>query len=52
MILADTAIKLMTKVHQLCSGTIKFESGNSMVLDNNKLSLSRSILQEEDRHLL
>ena len=36
VILADTAIKLMTKVHQLCSGTIKFESGNSMVLDNNK----------------
>ena len=26
----------MTKVHQLCSGTIKFESGNSMVLDYTK----------------
>ena len=36
VILADTAIKLMTKVHQLCSGTIKFESGNSMVLDKSK----------------
>ena len=26
----------MTKVHQLCSGTVKFESGNSMVLDLSK----------------
>tara|TARA_B100000780_G_scaffold279102_1_gene255591 strand:- start:2802 stop:4025 length:1224 start_codon:yes stop_codon:yes gene_type:complete len=36
VILADTAVKLMTKVHQMCSGTIKFESGNSMVLDYSK----------------
>ena len=36
VILADTSIKLMTKVHQLCSGTIKFESGNSMVIDLSK----------------
>lgn len=35
-ILADTPVKLMSKVHQLCSGTIKFESGNSMVLDYSK----------------
>jgi hypothetical protein len=35
-ILADTPVKLMMKVHQLCSGTIKFESGNSMVLDLSK----------------
>ena len=36
VILADTAVKLMTKVHQLCSGTVKFESGKSMVLDYTK----------------
>ena len=36
VILADTPAKLMMKVHQLCSGTIKFESGNSMVLDTSK----------------
>ena len=36
IILADTPVKLMTKVHQLCSGTIKFESGTSMVLDTSK----------------
>jgi hypothetical protein len=26
----------MMKIHQLCSGTIKFESGNSMILDLSK----------------
>jgi hypothetical protein len=36
VILADTPVKLMMKVHQLCSGTIKFESGNSMVIDTTK----------------
>tara|TARA_R110000824_G_scaffold395836_1_gene596838 strand:- start:971 stop:1978 length:1008 start_codon:yes stop_codon:yes gene_type:complete len=36
VILADTAVKLMTKIHQLSSGTIKFESGNSMVVDHTK----------------
>jgi hypothetical protein len=36
VILADTAVKLMSKCHQLYSGTIKFESGNRKVLDNSK----------------
>ena len=36
VILADTSVKLMSKLHQLTSGTIKFESGNSMVLDTSK----------------
>jgi SNF2 family DNA or RNA helicase len=36
IILADTPVKLMMKVHQMCSGTIKFESGNSMILDLSK----------------
>jgi hypothetical protein len=36
VILADTPVKLMMKVHQLCSGTIKFESGNSMIIDLSK----------------
>jgi hypothetical protein len=35
-ILGDTAVKMMTKVHQLCSGTVKFESGKSMVVDTTK----------------
>ena len=33
VILADTSVKLMQKPHQMYSGTVKFESGNSMVLD-------------------
>lgn len=35
-ILGDTPVKLMSKVHQLCSGTVKFESGKSMVIDTTK----------------
>ena len=35
-ILADTPVKLMSKLHQLYSGTVKFESGNSMILDLSK----------------
>lgn len=36
IILGDTPVKLMMKIHQLCSGTIKFESGNSMIVDKSK----------------
>jgi hypothetical protein len=36
VILGDTPAKLLQKIHQLYSGTIKFESGNSMVLDTTK----------------
>ena len=36
VILADTAVKLQSKLHQLYSGTIKFESGNTKVLDYSK----------------
>ena len=36
VVLADTSVKLMMKMHQLYSGTIKFESGKSMVIDTTK----------------
>jgi hypothetical protein len=36
VILADTPVKLMMKLHQMYSGTVKFESGNSMILDLSK----------------
>ena len=51
VILADTAVKLMTKVHQMCSGTIKFESGNSMVIDLSATSYwqSRDRMTTKDR---
>jgi hypothetical protein len=36
VVVADTGAKLMQKLHQLFSGTIIFESGNSMVTDLSK----------------
>ena len=36
VILGDTPVKLMSKMHQLYSGTVKFESGKSMVIDTTK----------------
>ena len=41
VILGDTPVKLMSKIHQMCSGTVKFESGNSMILDYNKANFIR-----------
>lgn len=40
-VLADTPTKLLTKLHQLYSGTIKFESGNSKVIDYSKAEFIR-----------
>ncbi len=36
LILADTPVKLMSKLHQLYSGTVKFESGNTRIFDTSK----------------
>ena len=36
MIIADTGAKLMSKLHQLYSGTCILESGNSQTIDNSK----------------
>lgn len=36
VILADTGVKLQQKIHQLCSGTCKFEDGSSKVIDLSK----------------
>jgi hypothetical protein len=36
VVLADTPVKLMQKLHQMYSGTVKFEGGNSMVFDYSK----------------
>ena len=41
VILGDTAVKLMQKLHQIYSGTVKFESGNSMILDYSKAEFIR-----------
>ena len=36
VILADTPVKLMQKLHQMYSGTVKFESGKPLIFDMNK----------------
>jgi len=36
VILADTPVKMQQKIHQLSSGTIKFESGNFKIIDYSK----------------
>jgi hypothetical protein len=41
-ILADTSVKLQNKLHQLFSGTIKFESGNRAVIDPSKAEFIES----------
>jgi hypothetical protein len=35
-IIADTGVKLQQKIHQLFSGTIKFEDGSTQVIDDSK----------------
>ena len=35
-IIADSGVKLMSKQHQLASGTIIFDSGNTGIIDNSK----------------
>jgi SNF2 family DNA or RNA helicase len=42
VILGDTPVKLMSKIHQLYSGTVKFESGKSMVIDTTKAEFIKS----------
>jgi len=36
VVLADTGVKLLQKLHQICSGTVIFESKKSVVLDYSK----------------
>ncbi len=45
VILADTGAKLMQKVHQLESGTIKFENGKSMILNTRKAEFIRDYFE-------
>lgn len=36
-IVADTGVKLQSKIHQLCSGTIKFDDGSHAIVDASKV---------------
>jgi len=45
-IIADTGAKLMQKEHQLTSGTIKFDEGDFMILDNTKAQFIKEQFKE------
>jgi hypothetical protein len=47
VILADTSVKLQQKLHQMYSGTIKFESGDSMVIDLSKAEFINSYFKDK-----
>jgi hypothetical protein len=36
VVLADTAVKEMQKIHQICSGSVKTEDGNAIMFDDTK----------------
>lgn len=46
MILADTGVKLMQKIHQLSSGTCKFEDGTSKVIDFSKAEFIKETFKD------
>ena len=46
VILADTGVKLQQKVHQLGSGTIKFEDGTSKIIDYSKANVIKERFSE------
>jgi hypothetical protein len=47
VILGDTGVKLMQKVHQLSSGTCKFEDGTRKVIDDSKAKFINEKFQGE-----
>ena len=47
LILADTGVKLQQKIHQLCSGTCKFEDGTSKVIDFSKAIFIENYFKNE-----
>ncbi len=46
-IIADTGAKMMQKIHQLENGTIKFESGNSQILDFSKAEFIKNKFKDK-----
>jgi len=47
IILGDSGVKMMGKVHQLSSGTCKFEDGTSKVIDDSKAKFIKEKFQGE-----
>jgi len=47
ILLGDTGVKLMSKVHQLCSGTVKFESGKAITVDFSKVNFIKKYFKNK-----
>lgn len=46
-ILADTPVKMLNKLHQLFSGSVILESGNSVFIDDSKINFIKENYQDE-----
>lgn len=46
-VLGDTGVKLMSKLHQLYSGTVKFECGETKVIDTSKALFIKERFKEK-----
>lgn len=42
VVLADTSVKEMQKIHQICSGTVKTEDGNAIIFDDTKANFIKN----------
>ena len=47
VILGDTGVKKMSKIHQLFSGTVKLENGKRMVTDLSKAKFIRTEFKDK-----
>ena len=47
VVLADTAVKLMSKIHQLSNGTVILESGNAIITDTTKAEFIRQYFRDK-----
>lgn len=46
-IIADTAVKLQNKIHQLCSGSVILENGESKIIDKSKAIAIKALFIEK-----
>ncbi len=44
-LICDTAVKLQSKIHQICSGTVKCEDGSAKILDTSKIEFIKQHYQ-------
>lgn len=47
VVLGDTSVKLMTKIHQLASGTVKSEDGAYLIVDDSKAKFILNTFREK-----